>query len=318
MTIQKLKNATPSSTAKLQRELAEAKRTIRTLSDQLDDLTKNTFKLKALGKPATIGKGSYFRVAFGDTHGIGIDQDAFNAFTGDLAHLEPKEIVGLGDHVDCGGFLAQHHTLGYVAETSYTYSDDISSANQQLDRIQTLCPNARIHYLQGNHERRVEKWCVTQSLRNTEDAEMLRRAFDPEYLLHLEKRGITYYRQSKFYHDLRVPGTILLGKCHFTHGDTASKHECSQMVARFNANVVFGHTHRADSFTKRTVKDGVIAAWNPGCLCKLQKYWNHTKLTNWSHGYALQIVRKSGDFLHINVPIIDGKSYLADFIKLIK
>jgi hypothetical protein len=53
-------------------------------------------------------------------------------------------------------------------------------------------PKARIDYIEGNHERRVETWCVTQSLRNSKDAEFLRRAFAPEFLLNLKERGIPY------------------------------------------------------------------------------------------------------------------------------
>jgi hypothetical protein len=98
---------------------------------------------------------------------------------------------------------------------------------------------------------------------------------------------------------------------------STAKHAASVHLIKFGGNVVYGHTHRADSFVDRTVTEGVIGAWSPGCLCKLQPYWMHTNLTGWSHGYGLQLVAGDGSFLHINVPIIDGRSYLVQLTERI-
>jgi hypothetical protein len=117
----------------------------------------------------------------------------------------------LGDHVDCGGFLAQHHTLGYVAQTDYCYEDDIAAANTFLDAIQRRARGRdSLHRGQpraprGNLVRHPNPAAFSK------DCEMLRRAFAPEFLLHLKARGIRYYRQSEHYHGLIVPGRIRLG-----------------------------------------------------------------------------------------------------------
>ena len=47
-----------------------------------------------------------------------------------------------------------------------------------------------------------------------------------------------------------------------------------------------------------------------GYLGTIQPLWMHSDPSDWTHGYGLQLVRSDGDFLHINVPIIDGRSYL--------
>lgn len=251
------------------------------------------------------------RVVIPDTHGCKADQQALSACLGDVKSLSPDEIVLLGDHVDCGGLLAQHHVLGYVAETSYTYEQDIAATRAFLDALQTAAPRARIHYIEGNHERRVETWCVTQSLRNAKDAEFLRRAFAPEFLLNLKERGIPYYRQGECYMGLRIPGAIRLGKCYFTHGSRTPRQATDSMLQAFGAPLVFGHTHRAQSSTGRPVHTGSIAAWNPGCLCELQPLWQHTNPTSWTHGFGVQVVARSGEFLHLNIPIIEGRSLLG-------
>jgi predicted phosphodiesterase len=255
--------------------------------------------------------GDIIRVIIPDTHGSKVDKLALEACLGDVKSLDCSDIILLGDHVDCGGFLAQHHTMGYVSESAYTYEHDIAETNAFLNTLQSVAPKATIDYLEGNHERRIEQWAVTQTLRNQSDAEFLRRAFSPEYLLQLSKRGISYYRQGVYYDDLPLPGTIRRGKCYFFHGSSTSKQATTVTLNSFAGNVVFGHTHREQSSSARPVHAGQIKAFNPGCLCELQPLWQHTNPTSWTHGYAVQIVARSGNFLHLNIPIVDGKSLLG-------
>lgn len=258
--------------------------------------------------------GELVRVIVPDSHGSAIDASAAGAFLADLRGLDPDEIVLGGDHVDCGGFLAQHHTLGYVAQTDYSYDEDIASANQFLDQIQKAAPRARIHYIEGNHERRVETWCVTESLRNTKDAEMLRQILAPEFKLHLAERGIHYYRQSQHYHGISIPGAIRLGKCYFWHSVSTAKQAAAVNLRQFAANVVYFHTHRQDHATGAPVGKGEIGAWNVGCLCKQQPLWQHTRPTDWTTGYGVQLVARSGNFLHVTIPIVHGQSLLMPLI----
>ena len=262
-------------------------------------------------KPSRRGKEDIVRVIIPDTHGAKVDKGALAACLGDVKALDPDEIILLGDHVDCGGFLAQHHTLGYVAESAYTYEADIAAANAFLDALQAAAPRARIDYIEGNHERRIETWALTQTLRNSKDAEYLRRAFAPEFLLRLRERGIPYYRQGEFYDELPIPGTIRKGKCYFFHGSSTAKQATTVTLNSFAGNVVFGHTHREQSSSARPVHAGQIKAWNPGCLCELQPLWQHTNPTSWTHGFAVQLAAKSGEFLHLNIPIISGRSLLG-------
>ncbi|MBA3761753.1 MAG: metallophosphoesterase [Chthoniobacterales bacterium] len=255
------------------------------------------------------------RVQIPDSHGMYADSGAIAAFLADLKDLDPDEIVMTGDHVDCGGFLAAHHTLGYVAQMEYSYEQDIAAANEFLNAIQANAPRAKIHYLEGNHEGRVERWCVTQALGNKGDAEMMRKVFAPQYLLDLKGRGIPYYRRSVQYMGLPIPGAIKLGKMHYIHEMGCAKHAAADIVARFGGSVRFGHTHRSQSEIIRNVAAGVLGAWNPGCLCILQQYYSHSTLTNQSHGYGVELITPSDHFLSLNVPIINGISHLSALMR---
>ena len=283
----------------------------------LENATKaRRTKIPAAGIARRRSGSDIVRVIIPDTHGCLIDKQAVAAMLTDIKALDPQEIILLGDHVDCGGFLAQHHVMGYVAETDYTYEEDLDAAKTFLNALQAAAPRARIEYLEGNHERRVETWCVTQVLRHKKDAEGLRRLLAPEFRLGLKERGIAYYRQGEFYDNLPVPGVIKRGKCFFFHGVSTARNAVSATVDKIAGNCVFGHTHRAQSNIVRRISSGVIGAWNPGCLCQLQPLWQHTAPTDWSHGYAVQLVAEGGAFLHLNIPIIEGESHFAALLKL--
>jgi hypothetical protein len=260
--------------------------------------------------------GDKVRVIIPDTHGSKVDKKALAAALGDIKALQPDEIILMGDHVDCGGFLALHHVMGYVAETEYSYEDDISATNVFLDTLQQISPNSRIEYIEGNHERRVETWCVTQTLRHKRDAEMLRQLFAPEFRLKLAEREIPYYRQGEYYDGLSVPGIIKRGKCFFVHGFSTARNAVAATQSKVCGNVVAAHTHRAQADIIRPVSTGVIGSWNPGCLCELNPLWQHTRPTDWTQGIAVQLIAKSGNFLHLNIPIIEGKSLFGALVKL--
>jgi len=296
--------------AGLKKRVKDLEQHLQTTAESLERTRKSRHKIPVQGKLRT-SKGAFVRVFLPDTHGNLVDQEALKAFLTDLAYLNPRELYFMGDHLDCGGFLAQHHTLGYVAETENTFEDDVGAANSMLDSVQKICPKASMRYLAGNHECRLEAWAVTSALRNTKDSAFLMRMMGPENVLHLKERGIEYIRKSECYDGCRIQGTIKAGKCYVTHGTSHGKNAANVMLNRFNACVVFGHVHKLLSATDRNVKDGEIGAWSVGHLSRQQPLWRHGHPTDWSQGYGFQVCEPNGDFLHINVPIMDGKSYLG-------
>ena len=288
------------------------------LAQTLERLRGSRVKLR-LDRKAKASKGGVsLRVIVPDSHGCFVDQSAASAMLADVKLLKPSSIILLGDHLDCGGFLAEHHTWGYVAETDYTFEDDIEATNQFLDQLQSAAPQATIEYLEGNHERRIEKWIVTDVLKKGKGSrgsvKMLNSMFSTQTVLGLDRRKIPIYKQGEWYDGCHVPGTILRDNCYFTHGQFTSKAAAAAHLAKYNSNIWFGHTHRMDMATKRTVSSGPIGAWNPGCLCQLQPYWMHQNLTDWVNGYGIQLVQRGLGHLNLQIPIINGVSYLSPLI----
>lgn len=309
--------------AKLRQENEEHKRKISSLktlvdeqSDLIADFHASRFDIPKQEIVKYQGKGSYVRVAFGDTHGSSIDKAAWAAFIADIQILNPREVVHLGDIVECGGWLAAHHTTNYVAQTDYTYADDIIAANVMTDQLQSACPKADIHYIEGNHDARIATWCITMAQKKRADVNFLIDKLGPRSLLNIDSRGIKWWSRGDVHKGSVVGGTLKLGKCFFTHPQSSSKHHAATTAAKFGHNVVYGHTHRADFYPGGDIEGREWAAWSPGCLCKLRKYWHHTEPFKHNHGYHVQLVKSDGTFLGINVPIINGKSYLSGLLKI--
>jgi len=207
-------------------------------------------KTRKRKKPKT-----FARVILGDTHGSHAEKGAVSALLNDIEAIDVREVVHLGDGLECGGWLAQKHTLGYVSQIDESvYEDDVAATNDLLDHIQKRAPHAEIHYMEGNHEQRVERWCVDACEGNKRNAEFLLRAVSPEKVLNLEKRGIKYYRIGECHGGLLERGTLKLGKSFFTHGFSCAKHAASKTLDKFAACVFYGHCFSDD--TELLTRDG--------------------------------------------------------------
>ena len=308
-----------SSTLKAHREEVAALQTqlVQTRATLERTIEARRVKFTAAPRPKGRQTGDIVRVSIHDTHGMHADTQAISAVIADLKVIDPDEIILLGDIMDCGGFLAQHHVMGYVSETDYSYEQDLEAANALLDAIQQASPRAKIEYVEGNHEKRVETWAVTETLRHSRDSEGLRRCYAPEFRLNLKERGIPYYRMSECYDGLTTPGFIKRGKLFYTHGSfVTSKHATASIHSKVAGNVRFANTHRAQAETVHRMGVGFIGAYNAGCLCRKGPLWRNTDPTEWSDGYGIDLITPSGSFLALNVPILDGTSHFSSLFKL--
>jgi len=297
-------------------EVSSLKAQVASLTKQVAILEKQveTERKRVLGKlpkPSARELDGHVRVIIPDSHGCHIDHDAAAAMLSDLRGLNPAEVVMLGDHVDCGGFLAQHHQLMRPQSLLYSYEQDIAATAVFLDQIQQAAPGAKVHYLEGNHEARVTMWCIRQGVGNKTDTDMLIRRLAPRYLLGLKERGIDYYGRHERFDGIAVAGAIRLGQCYFLHGFSHAKEAATSHLRQFGANVVFGHTHRMQQASTSFAHDGSpYTAWSVGCLARLDRDYQFHAPHEWRHGYGVQFVAKSGVFQHVTVPIIGGQSLL--------
>jgi len=263
-------------------------------------------------------KAETVRVCCGDVHGMRMDRDCIAAFLRDLKMLDPDGIVLGGDILECGGHLARHQPIGYIALCDYTYVEDLNAANWFLDEVQTAAPHAVIHAIQGNHEQRVERWCVDECMGNGREAAFLESVYGPETRLRFKERGIQWYKKSEIYHEGLPRGWIKLGSMYFTHELGTSANAARQAVMKTGGNVTFFHTHREDSATVVLPATGLVKAFNPGCLSQMQPIWKHSDPTTWSQGYGIDFILKSGAFQRVHAPIWRGESVTSAMIERFK
>jgi predicted phosphodiesterase len=252
------------------------------------------------------------RVVIPDIHGVHASAAALRVLYADIRRLSPREIVFLGDVIDAGGAFSTH-PRSRGSELSESYTADCAAGREVIRSVRRAAPNARIHFVFGNHEEHIERFAA-RSLTTERDVHTFVRRCGPAVMLKLKRYEVTAYRQTEYHHGLSIPGTIRLGLCHYTHGTTTAMNAAAVTLRQFGANVVFGHTHRAQSELSRSVASTSFGAWCPGTLSDLQLPYLQTTPSRWTHGYAVQFVSKRGEgpFLHVNVPILNGTSLLEE------
>lgn len=306
-------NALPNAVVDWKKKCADLEKQCERLEQQMAALRQSKFVLPT-SKPSPLSKDGWFiRLFLGDTHGAGIDKRSWKAVMGDLAIIGPsvRRVVLLGDHMDCGSWLDEKHTIGYVSQTDYTVAEDEDAANQMLDQVGQALPGAQIDYLEGNHEWRIEREIVGRCKGNRREVERQLSRNGPVAVMSLDKRGINYWSKGEKHMGLSVRGVIKLDELSYaTHGRTTAQNASKVMAKKYNANVKYGHTHRSDMAVVQSVKGGCHSAWNFGCLCLDNPVWNNTDCTDWSQGYGLDVCNKRGKFLTVHVPIVNGESLL--------
>lgn len=261
---------------------------------------------------------SYIRLIVPDFHGEHIDWGFANAMVRDVELLSPliREVVWLGDGLDCGGTFNAHQRT-YTHEMTESYRADVQAARRLINMVRERTPLAAHHYLEGNHEQHVERF-LARNFQRFQDAEFLLDLIGPRNVLRLDQLGIRYYRSSEMHMGLAIPGLIRLGLCFFVHGVSVAKNAVAATLERIGDNVVHGHTHRAQSTIGRTATSQAHGAWCPGTLAKLQPLYRHTAPTDWTGGYALQFVESNGLFAHQNVPLFGkGRSGLRPLLRML-
>lgn len=148
-------------------------------------------------------------------------------------------------------------------------------------------------WLGGNHEDRLRRylWKNTEKL-GLDPRETFQDIFRTERIgFHYEPYGAIYKA----------------GKLDITHGSVVRKHSGWSARAAYDDNggsIMINHTHRMGVYYKTNSK-GTHAAFENGCLCKLDPEYCHNP--DWQQGFSVVHVGNRG-FYHVQqLPIIERK-----------
>jgi predicted phosphodiesterase len=225
-----------------------------------------------------------------DVHAPFHDEKALAVAEAFQKDFKPQLTIALGDWID-GTYVS---TFPKDIE-QFDQLDEFESGNELLDRFKPQV------YVEGNHEQRFRrKGIVPQGYR---------RLLDPRRWLNLKKRGIRWVRYSSYDKDV-----YKLGKLSLIHGFACNLHAAAKTAQRFGS-VVFGHTHRIQTFST-THAGNSCTGWNIGCLCNLHQEYAETRGHDWHHGFGMGYIYKSGNFTFNTVRLIgdrvhiEGKEYV--------
>ena len=209
-------------------------------------------------------------VFLSDVHIPSQDAEAVRVVLNFILWLKPTHVFLTGDIFDC-----------YALSRFDKAPRRIIGLQSELDQLEDFLfhtrlaagPDAEIHYMEGNHERRVQTYLT----RHPELSEL--RGLKPENLFRLNDYGIQWHPQEEVY---RHHGFIV------THGTVVRKHAGRSAQGEFEKYIssgISGHTHRAGSYTK-TAMDSTYAWYELGCLCDLEpEYMVGT--ADWQHAIAV-------------------------------
>lgn len=201
-----------------------------------------------------------------------------------ISDEQPDHIVINGDLMDCywlSSFPKEPGVPDFQAELDMTF--------EFLEEIRKRAPNAKIDYLEGNHEERLKR-----RLKETQAFHSLRAINIPE-LLFLDDLDITYHPYKK---PLDFNGKTLS----IVHGHRVSKHSAYSAKAHLldedYMNVIIGHTHRMGMYYKTGHIGRRRALENGGLFDK--KKLEYVVNPNWQNGFCMvYLAEHDPDFIQI-------------------
>ena len=263
-------------------------RTIRRRADTHKVLKKSYDEVR-LGKVTSSKSGILKAVILSDIHIPEHDQTALALALAYMQDVNPDVIVLNGDILDCintSRFPKDPHRIE-------TFADELDETRSFLERLNADHPKAKKYYVEGNHEKRIEKYLFEKAPELSSLPEL-----SIDRLLHLKELGYTF-----------VGGTdkVKLGRLEVFHGEIVRKDSGASARGHMNkrgGSVLIGHVHKLGC-TYRTDRWGTHVAIENGHLSRPDPYY--VVDPDWQQGFTEIHYTKKGDFCVRQHHILDGR-----------
>jgi hypothetical protein len=232
------------------------------------------------------------------------DRKAMDTIWRVCKHQQPGTIVIVGDFLDLAVWSTKFQR---EPKDRYTTKHALAEARWWLTRLRRENPEARIVFLEGNHERRIQTVLV-EYFQELSTLEMV----DVPKLLGVSELGIEYMgpygREATYFFGDRLMGH---------HGGIVRQGGGASTAAEIKGrttSVFFGHTHRL-GFSSRTTHTPngvrVVTAMEVGCACRLDGVVPGEGSPDWAHGYGWASCTPEGVF-QVPMLIMDGCTRAPD------
>jgi hypothetical protein len=226
--------------------------------------------------------------------------------------LQPDHIVWPGDNLD---FAELSTKFPRPPDMWNTTQAALISCAWWLGQFRSACPNARIHWLNGNHEARLlrllrERAPVLETLGDVDDGNA---ALDLARLMHFDRLQV---EDCGPYPDGEL--WLLGDQMRYHHGTKVGAkggQTATRVLADAVASEAFGHVHRLE-MACRTIHGPrgpkTLTALSPGCLCSVTgETPGVSTRPDWQQGVAVTSWRAEEQLLsHELVRIEQGKAVL--------
>jgi predicted phosphodiesterase len=161
------------------------------------------------------------------------DENAHRAIAELAQVLRPQGWVFNGDFLDL--LEISRHSAGSLAKLEgRRICTTFNEGNRILDLLITAAGKqcTDLHFIDGNHEDRINRWLSTADngiFSGDESISIARR-------LKFDSRGIQY-------HEGYPEAGVRLGKLWVTHGRFTNKYHANKMLDYYRHSVLYGHTH---------------------------------------------------------------------------
>lgn len=224
-------------------------------------------------------------------------RDSSGAFYGGyMIAIESLKEAGINTLVLNGDMMDLFHLSKHEkieAKRDWKWELDISRA-MLIHLRQFFGDKVRIVYREGNHEERFKRYIASKA-KELEDSIFL------DEMLGLRGLNIEWIQNRA----KMKAGGLYIDHGHEYFGGGQVNPSRSYLLKTFD-NILLGHVHKkSESIVRRPLDGSYIQAHTVGCLCDLNPHY--APRAQWTHGFAIVELEKSGDFRLHNKIIMNGK-----------
>ncbi len=181
--------------------------------------------------------------------------------------------------VDCvvlNGDILDFHELSVHARDpdAVRFVDEVDKGEQFVRWLRSCLPDARILWVEGNHEDRFPRWLM----QNAKELQGI-KGIDVPGVLNLAGHGVEWVGEQR---------AVLAGDWTIIHGHQykgGGQKPAKAVLDKARVNIVTGHWHRADSHHHKDYGDAITRCFTFGCACFLAPRW--LRKNQWVHGYGM-------------------------------
>lgn len=208
-----------------------------------------------------------------------------------LKDRQPKHFIIGGDFLE----LESCSSHGGVASPA-KFTSEIEAGRALLEVIRNTIPNARIMYLEGNHENRLHRSTISNMPSMTGavtvpgqlDLKSLDIGWLPYKDLHRVKLSSGNYTEMAY-----------------THGSWHNRHHAAKAIDVYQMPIRYGHTHRPQLVCTRRIDGHMMYGVGTGCMRTLHAAYMATP-TGWCQGFGIDEYAPDGRVWPRNVLINQG------------